>query len=56
MPLIDYLLGEIKKDQTALKDTLAFSPVEDYPTYREIVGEIRGLQRVIRLLEDLPDD
>ncbi len=56
MPLIDYLLGEIRKDQTALKEKLAYSPVEDYPTYREIVGEIRGLQRVIRILEDLPDD
>ncbi len=56
MPLIDYLLGEIRKDQTALKEKLAFSPVEDYPMYREIVGEIRGLQRMIRILEDLPDD
>ena len=56
MALRDYLLNEIEKDQEALKEALAFNPVEDYPAYRERVGEIRGLQRVIRLLEDLPDE
>jgi len=54
--LREYLLNEIKKDQSALKESLAFKPVEDYPAYRETVGEIRGLQRVIRLIEDLPDE
>lgn len=56
MALRDYLLSELKKDQEALKESLAFNPVEDYPTYRERLGEIRGLQRVIRLIEDLPDE
>ena len=56
MGLKEYLLNEIEKDQEALREALAFSPVEDYPTYRERVGEIRGLQRVIRLIEDLPDE
>ena len=56
MGLKEYLLNEIEKDQEALKESLAFNPVEDYPAYRERVGEIRGLQRVIRLIEDLPDE
>jgi hypothetical protein len=56
LALRDFLLNEINKDQQALKDALAFKPVEDYATYREMVGEIRGLQRVIRLIEDLPDE
>lgn len=56
MGLREYLVSEIRKDQEALKEQLAFSPVEDYAKYREIIGEIRGLQRVIRLIEDLPDE
>ena len=56
MRLRDYLLSELRKDQAALKDKLSFSPVEDFATYREIVGEIRGIQRAIRILEDLPDE
>lgn len=56
MRLQDYLLNELRKDQTALKDKLAFSPVEDFATYKELVGEIRGIQRAIRKLEDLPDE
>lgn len=56
MGLRDYLLKELRKDQEALKEQIAFSPVEDYPAYREKVGEIRGIQRLIRLLEDLPDE
>jgi hypothetical protein len=53
---MDYLLTELNKDQQALIEKLAFSPVEDYPSYCSLVGEIRGLQRAIRLIEDLPDD
>lgn len=56
MALKEYLLNEIEKIQEALKESLSFNPVEDYPTYRDRVGEIRGLQRVIRLIEDLPDE
>jgi hypothetical protein len=54
--LREYLVSELEKEQEALKERLAFSPVEDYPAYREITGEIRGLQRVIRLIKDLPDE
>jgi hypothetical protein len=54
--LTEYLLNELQKDQSALKERLAFSPVEDYAAYKELVGEIRGLQRAIRLIEDLPDE
>lgn len=56
MALRDYLINELTKEQDALKDRLAFSPVEDYPAYREVVGEIRALQRLIRIIEDLPDE
>ncbi len=56
MGLRDYLLDELKKQQESLKDRLAFSPVEDYASYREIVGEIRAFQRLIRAIEELPDE
>jgi hypothetical protein len=54
--LAEHLINEVRKEQKALIDSLAFRPVEDYSAYREAIGEIRGLQRVIRLLEDLPND
>ena len=56
MGLREYLVSEIKKEQEALKERLAFNPVEDFLTSKETVGEIRGLQRVVRLIEDLPDE
>lgn len=56
MALRDYLLSELLKEQDALKDRIAFKPVEDYPTYRELVGEVRAFQRLIRIIEDLPDE
>jgi hypothetical protein len=52
----EWLIKEIKSEQRSLIDSVAFQPSEDFPGYRERVGEIRGLQRVIRILEDLPDD
>jgi len=54
--LQEYLKKELEKVQTGLKERLAFSPFEDYALYREAVGEIRVLQRAIRLIEDLPDE
>lgn len=56
MELKEFLKAEIVKEQQSLIDAIAFKPCNDYPAYREAVGEIRGLQRVIRYLEDLPDD
>lgn len=56
MALRDYLLSELRKEQDALKDRIVFKPVEDYPTYRELVGEVRTFQRLIRIVEDLPDE
>jgi hypothetical protein len=46
----------IKNEQRSLIEAVAFQPAPDFPNYRERVGEIKGLQRVIRILEDLPDD
>lgn len=56
MDLKEFLETEIVNEQKALIDAIAFNPAADYSSYREIVGEIRGLQRVIRILKDLPDD
>jgi len=56
LALKDYLLDELKKEQQALKERISFSAVEDYPAYREAVGEIRAFQRLIRIIEDLPDE
>jgi hypothetical protein len=52
----EWLIKEIKSEQRSLIEAVAFQPAPDFPNYRERVGEIKGLQRVIRILEDLPDD
>lgn len=56
MDLKEFLETEIAKEQEALISAVAYKPAPDYPSYRETVGEIRGLQRVLRILKDLPDD
>lgn len=56
MEFKEWLIKEIRNEQRILADAIAFQPAQEYPEYRERVGEIRGLQRVIRILEDLPDD
>jgi hypothetical protein len=56
LALRDYLLSELQKEQESLKESIAFNPVEDYATYREVVGQIRAFQRLIRIIEDLPDE
>ena len=56
MDLKEFLETEIAKEQEALISAVAYKPAPDYPSYRETVGEIRGLQRVVRILKDLPDD
>ena len=56
MGLREYLLREIKEVQSGLRERLTFSPVEDYVTYRQLIGEIHGLQRVIKMIEELPDE
>jgi hypothetical protein len=52
----EWLVKEIKAEQRLLIDSVAFQPAPDYSAYRELLGEIKGLQRIIRLLEDLPDE
>ena len=56
MDFKEWLIAEIKGEQKSLIDSVAFQPAPDYASYRELLGEIKGLQRVIRILEDLPDE
>ena len=56
MDFKEWLAKEIKSEQRLLIESVAFQPASDYAAYREMLGEIKGLQRVIRLLEDLPDE
>ena len=55
MDLKELILTQIKEDQKSIADSLVFKPVER-EVYLQAVGEIKGLQRIIRLLEDLPDE
>ena len=56
MELKELILKQISEDQSGIIESLAFNPVSNMDEYNRMVGEIKGLQRVIRLLEDLPDD
>ncbi len=55
MDLKELMLKQIKSDQNSITDSLIHKAV-DREIYLQGVGEIKGLQRVVRLLEDLPDD
>tara|TARA_Y100001937_G_scaffold82782_1_gene112041 strand:- start:17180 stop:17326 length:147 start_codon:yes stop_codon:yes gene_type:complete len=48
-------LSQAKEEIKRIGDSLIHKPV-DREVYLLGVGEIKGLQRVIRLLEDLPDE
>ena len=48
----ELILTQIRDDQNSIKDSLIHKAVDREVYFR--VGEIKGLQRVIRLLEDLP--
>ena len=56
MEFKEWLIKEVRSEQRSLIDSVAFQPAPDYASYREVLGEIKGLQRVVRLLEDLPDE
>ena len=54
MDLAEYLHKELKIQQAALADSLAHGAAKEYSQYREIVGEIKGINRAIKMIEELP--
>ncbi len=56
MDLPEYLHKELKAQRDALADSLAHGTAKDFPHYREMVGEVKGINRAIRLIEELPRD
>ena len=55
MDLKELILSQTKEEIKRIGDSLIHKAV-DRENYLLGVGEIKGLQRVIRLLEDLPDE
>ena len=56
MELKEYLVKELDKTKDSLIESIVYRTKEDYAVYRETIGEIRGIQRSIRLIQDLPDE
>ena len=56
MDLKELILKQISEDQAGIIESLAFNPVDSHEKYLQATGEIKGLQRVIKFLEDLPDE
>jgi hypothetical protein len=56
LDLKELILKQISEDQAGIIESLAFNPVKNMDEYNRLVGEIKGLQRVIKFLEDLPDE
>ena len=55
MDLRELIINQMKDEIKRIGDSLIYKAV-DREVYLLAVGEIKGLQRVIRLLEDLPDE
>lgn len=51
--LIDYVLDDVRKQKAAISDALASGGADDYPEYRFMSGQIRGLQYTERLLLEI---
>jgi hypothetical protein len=54
LDLAEYLHKELKAQKDALADSLAHGTAKDFPHYREMVGEIKGINRALRLIEETP--
>lgn len=54
MDLAEYLHKELKNQRAALADSLAHGTARDFSHYREMVGEIKGINRAIQMIEELP--
>ena len=50
---LKYLAQELKKAETGLLESLGDGGADDYPTYREMCGQIRGLLYAQDLISDL---
>lgn len=51
------LRGTLQKALEELKNAMTFGAgVEDYPAYRERVGQARGLQQAIEICQNLEKD
>ncbi len=51
--LYNLLLAAVKEEVSKYSESICSGQAEDYPTYREVVGYIRGLNNAVRLLEDI---
>ena len=50
---LKYLAKELKKAETGLLESLGDGGADDYPQYREMCGQIRGLLYAQDLISDL---
>mgnify|MGYP001027066315 CR=1 FL=1 len=51
--LYEELQKELQKEIENIKNSLAYGAASDYPSYRECVGKIAGIETSIGLIKDL---
>lgn len=50
--LYEELVKELQKEIESIKNSLAYGAASDYPSYRETVGTVAGIEKSIGLIKD----
>jgi len=50
--LYEDLIKELQKEIEGLKNSLAYGTASDYPMYKEVVGNIAGIEKSIGIIKD----
>ncbi len=50
--LYEELVKELEKEIESIKNSLAYGAASDYPSYRETVGTVAGIEKSIGLVKD----
>ena len=51
--IFDYLLSDLRDKERNVQESIGAGAAQDYPAYREMCGQIRGLTYAQNLINDL---
>lgn len=51
--IFEYLLSDLREKERNVQESIGAGAAQDYPAYREMCGQIRGLMYAQNLIHDL---
>lgn len=49
--MLDQIIGALRQEMDAVKESILETPCQDYPAYRQMVGHHAGLKRALAIIE-----